>query len=153
MLQMIFMKKQMIGAAVVIVAVMLTAWMKPLKEILAPEKTVTKNISFAVYKADTYTSSVYNDASARLQVTVVKVRGNERSVVWQKNYDAKLLKQYPSAANAISQNVVIHNIAESKEHLEVLYTLTYDSKGSVMQLQDGKVISKGTKSGSLFINI
>ena len=134
-------------------AVMLTAWSKPLKEMVTPEKTVSKNISFAVYKADDYTSSVYNDASAKLQVTVVKVRGNERSVVWQKNYDAKLLKQYPSAANAISQNVVIHNIAESKEHLEVLYTLTYDSKGSVMQLQNGEIISKGAKEGRLFINI
>jgi hypothetical protein len=150
---MIYMKKQMMGAVVVIAAIMLTAWVKPLKEIIAPEKTVSKNISVAVYKADTYTSSIYNDASARLQVTVVKVRGNERSVVWQKNYDAKLLKQYPSVENAISQNVVINNIAESKEHLEVLYTLTYDSKGSVMQLQNGEVISKGKNSGKLFINI
>jgi hypothetical protein len=88
-----------------------------------------------------------------LQVTVVKVRGNERSVVWQKNYDARLLKQYPSAENAISQNVVINNVVDGKENLEVVYTLTYDSKGSVMQLQDGKVISKGVQNGRLFINI
>jgi len=147
------MKKQTIGLVVVIAVVMLAAWSKPLKEMITPEKTVSKNISFAVYKSDNYDASIYNDASARLQVTVVKVRGNERSVVWQKNFDAKLLKQYPSAANAISQNVVIHNVVDNKEHLEVLYTLTYDTKGSVMQLQDGQVISKGVKCGSLRINI
>ena len=153
MLQMIFMKKQIIGAAVVIIAIMLTAWSKPLKEIIAPEKTISKNIRFEIFKTDNYTSSIYNDASAKLQVTVVKVRGTERSVVWQKNYDAKLLSQYPNAANAISQNIVIPNVADNKEHLEVLYTLTYDSKGSVMQLQDGAVISEGAKNGNLSINI
>lgn len=132
---------------------MLTAWSKPLKEMIAREKTISKNIRFEIFKTDNYTSSIYSDASARLQVTVVKVRGAERCVVWQKNYDAKLLSQYPSAANAISQNIVIPNVADNKEHLEVLYTLTYDSKGSVMQLQDGAVISKGAKNGNLSINI
>lgn len=153
MVQMIFMKKQIIRVVVIAVAVILVAWHTPLRILLTPEKTTNKNISFAIFKADTYASSIYNDASAKLQVTVVKVRGTERSVVWQKNYDAKLLNQYPTAANAISQNITIPNVADNKEHLEVLYTLTYDSKGSVMQLQDGAVISKGVKNRKLSINI
>lgn len=132
---------------------MLTAWSKPLKEMINPEKAINKNISFEVYKTANYSSAVYHDASAGLQVTVVKVKGNERKVVWQKNYDARLLEQYPSAANAITQSVVIHNVVDSKEHLEVLYTLTYNSKGSVMQLQDGKVICSGIQGSRLFINI
>jgi hypothetical protein len=147
------MKKQITGIAVAAMVVMLAAWSKPLKEMVTAEKTVSKNISFEVYKANNYSSAIYNDASARLQVTVVKIRGAERRVVWQKNYDAMLLKQYPSMQNAIRQNVVINNVVDSKEHLEVVYTLTYDSNGSVMQLQDGKVISNGTQNGRLFINI
>ncbi len=146
------MKKQLSGLVVITAALMLTAWIKPIKELITPEKAISKNISFEVYKASNYTAAIYNDASARLQVTVVKVRGNERSIVWQKNYDAKLLNQYPSAENAFSQNVVINNVVDSKEHLEVFYTLTYDSKGSVMQVQDGEVIAKGAKNGRLFIN-
>jgi hypothetical protein len=120
---------------------------------MTTEKTVSKNISFAVYTAANYNSNIYNDASAKLQVTVVKVRGTHRSTVWQKSYDAKLLKQYPSLEHAIAQNVVINNVVDSKEHLEVVYTLTYDTKGNELQLQDGTVISKGEKDGKLFINI
>ena len=120
---------------------------------MTPEKAVSKNISFAVYKAGDYNSNIYADASARLQVTIVKVRGSKRSIVWQKSYDAKLLNQYPSLQNAIAQNVVINNVVDSKEKLEVVYTLTYDSKGSQLQLQDGTTINKGEKDGKLFINI
>ncbi len=147
------MKKQLIWLPVVIAAVLLTAWNKPLREMMTPEKAVSKNISFAVYKAGDYNSNIYADASARLQVTIVKVRGSKRSIVWQKSYDAKLLNQYPSLQNAIAQNVVINNVVDSKEKLEVVYTLTYDSKGSQLQLQDGTTINKGEKDGKLFINI
>ena len=150
---MTFMKKQIIRVVVIAVAVILVAWHSPIAALITPEKTTSKNIQVEIYKGEAYTSSVYTDASARLQVTVVKVRGNRRSIVWQKNYDAKLLSQYPSAANAISQNILIPNVADNREHLEVLYTLTYDSKGSVMQLQDGTVIAKGVKNGKLSINI
>lgn len=147
------MKKQIIWLPVAIAAILLTAWNKPLREMLAPEKTVSKNISFAVYKTGEYNSNIYADASAKLQVTIVKVRNNTRSIVWQKSYDAKLLSQYPSLENAIAQNVVINNVVDSKEKLEVVYTLTYDSKGSELQLQDGTTIDKGQKDGKLFINI
>ena len=133
-------------------AAMLTAWSKPLNELLSPDKIISKNIRLEIYKGDNYTSTVYNDAFAKLQVTV-KVRGYKRCIVWQKQYDAKLLSQYPSAANAISQNVVIPNVADRNEHLEVVYTLTYDTKGSVMLLQDGTVVAKGVKTNMLAITI
>jgi len=149
---MIFMKK-IFWLPVAVVVVLLAAWSKPVKEMMNQEKMVSKNISFAVYKTGNYTSKVYDEASAKLQVTVVKIRGNKRSIVWRKDYDAKLLKEYPSLENAFSQNLVISNVVDSKEQLEVVYTLTYDSKGSVIQLQNEEVISKGAKDGKLFINI
>ncbi len=138
-----------VGAAVVLLA----AWSKPLIATINFEKPVSKNISFAVYTNSSYSSSVYNAASAKLQVTVVKVRGNKRSTVWQKEYDAKLLKDYPSLQNALAQKVTISNVVDSKDHLEVLYTITYNSNGSQIQLQDGAVVAKGAKNGNLFINI
>jgi len=138
-----------VGAAVVLLA----AWSKPLIATINFEKPVSKNISFAVYTNSSYSSSVYNDASAKLQVTVVKVRGNKRSTVWQKEYDAKLLKDYPSLQNALAQKVTISNVVDSKDHLEVLYTITYNTNGSKLQLQDGAVVAKGAKNGNLFINI
>jgi hypothetical protein len=148
------MRKQLTGLVVLATAtVLLAAWSKPIKSMITPEKTTDKNISFAVYKTDEYSSAVYDDASAKLQVTVTKVRGNERTVVWQKNYDAMLLKQYPTLQNALNQNVLIPGVVDGKDHLEVSYTLTYDSKGSVMQLQDSREISSGAVTGRLFINI
>ncbi|HWB24539.1 MAG TPA: hypothetical protein VG738_03620 [Chitinophagaceae bacterium] len=138
-----------VGAAVVLLA----TWSKPLIATIHFEQPVSKNISLAVYTDNSYTSKIYDDASARLQVTVVKVRGGKRTTVWQKEYDAKLLKDYPTLQNALSQKVVVNNVVDSKEHLEVYYTVTYDDNGSKVQLQDGTVIAKGSNNGKLYINI
>ena len=147
------MKKQLIWLPVVLAVVMLAAWSKPLKEMMTSEKTVSKNISFAVYKADNYSSSAYADASAKLKITIVKARGTKRSIVWQKEFDAKALNQYPSLEKAVAQKVIVNNVVDSKDKLYVVYTLTYNDKGSEMQLRDGAVIAKGEKSGKLLINI
>ncbi|HVX49032.1 MAG TPA: hypothetical protein VHB48_02710 [Chitinophagaceae bacterium] len=138
-----------VGAAVVLLA----AWSKPLIATIKFEKPVSKNISLAVYTANSYTSKIYNDASAKLQVAVVKVRGRNRTTVWQKEYNAKLLKDYPSLQNALSQKVVVNNVVDSKEHLEVIYTITYNDNGNKMCLQDGATIAKGNNNGQLYINI
>jgi len=147
------MKKQLVWLTVVIAAVMLAAFNKPLKEIIAPEKPVSKNISLAVYSSDNYKASIYANASASLQVSIVSVRNGERKLVWQKNYDARLLNQYPSLANALAEKVVVNNVVDSKDKLEVIYTLTYTDNGNHLQLQDGTIINKGQKDGRLFINI
>jgi len=147
------MKKQLVWLTVVIAAVMLAAFNKPLKEIIAPEKTVSKNISLAVYSKDDYKASIYSNASASLQVSIVKVRNGERKLVWQKSYNARLLKDYPSLTNALAEKVIVNNVQDSKDKLEVIYTLTYTENGNQLQLQDGTIINKGQKDGRLFINI
>ena len=124
-----------------------------MKEMMTPEKAVSKNISFAVYKADNYNSNVYADASAKLNITIVKVRGTKRSIVWQKDFDAKALNKYPSLEKAVAQKVIVNNVVDSKDKLYVVYTLTYNDKGSEMELRDGTIIAKGENSGKLMINI
>src|SRR5690242_6461475 len=106
----------------------------------ATEKSVNKNISFAVYKGNNYASEVYNNTSATLHIIITKVRGNNRSIVWDKTFDAKLLKQYPSLENALTQQVTVPNVLDKKEHLEVTYVLTYNSNGSELQMQNGTVV-------------
>lgn len=110
------------------------------KENTATEKTVNKNIAFAVYKGNNYTSDVYNNTSAKLHITITKVRGTNRTVVWDKTFDAKLLKQYPSLENALTQQVTVPNVLDKKEYVEVTYTLTYDSNGTQLQMQNGTVV-------------
>jgi len=106
----------------------------------APEKTVNKNISFAVYKGNNYASEAYNNTSATLHIVITKVRGSNHSIVWEKTFDAKLLKQYPSLENALTQNVTVPDVLDKKEHLEVTYTLTYNSNGNELQMQSGTVV-------------
>lgn len=147
------MKKQLVWFAAAIAVLVLAAFTKPVKQILHPEQAISKNISLAVFSNDNYKASIYAHASASLQVSIVKNRGGERKLVWQKNYDAKLLTQYPSLANALSEKVVVNNILDSKDKLEVIYTLTYKDNGNSLQLMDGTIITKGQKDGKLFINI
>ena len=103
---------------------------------ITSEKTVNKNISFAVYKGNNYASDIYNNTSAKLHITITKVRGTNRTVVWDKTFDAKLLKQYPSLENALTQQVTVPNVLDAKERIEVTYTLTYNSNGTELQMQN-----------------
>jgi hypothetical protein len=110
------------------------------KRSAAAQKIVNKSISFAVYKGNNYTSEIYNNTSAKLHILIEKVRGKSRTIVWDKTFEAKLLKEYPALENALSQKVTIPNVLDNKEHLEVTYTLTYNSNGSELQMQSGTVV-------------
>ena len=147
------MKKHLLWFTVVLVAAALAIFHTQVAAWIAPEKPVSKSISLEVYKADDYSAAIYNDASAKLRVTVTKVSGKNRTIVWDKTFDALQLRQYPSLKNAISQKVVIGNVFDSKEHLEVIYTLTYNSKGNVLEMQNGVLVSKGNPGGKLTISI
>ncbi len=147
------MKKHLLLWLSAVMVIALAIFQRQVGEVIVPEKPVSKNISFAVYAANDYSSPVYKDASAKLRITVTKVKGCSRTIVWDKTYDAKQLHDYPSFQHAMSQKVVINNVLDSREKLEVVYTLTYDNKGSVMQMYNGTVVSKGEQTGQLLINI
>src|SRR6266487_4143940 len=87
------------------------------KENAASGKVVNKSILFAVYKGNNYASEVYNNTSAKLHITIVKVRGKNRTTVWDKTFNAKLLKEYPALENALSQQVTVPNMLDNKEQI------------------------------------
>ena len=123
---------------------------QPVKQ-MNETKPVEKSISIEVYKGSQYASDIYANTSAQVHIIVEKVNNKgERTVIWD-TISAKLLKQYPSEGQALQQHIVIPNVNERKEHLEVTYILTYNSKGSELQMQDGMVVSG--KSGKLDISI
>ena len=105
------------------------------------KKTVDKRVSFAVYKGNNYTSRVYNEAYAKLHVSIEIVRRNNRTTVWEKTYDAKLLKQYPDFKHSFTQQVTIHDLVEKKEHLEVAYTRIYNWRDSELEIQNATIVS------------
>jgi hypothetical protein len=125
---------------------------KPIKQATQPQ-LVNKNVSVAVYKGSSYTSGVYNNTSAQVHIIVEKVdTKGQHTIVWDKKLDSRYLSQYPSAENALKQNITIPGINEKKEYLVVHYTLTYNSKGSELQMQDGTIV-KDNNSGKVDISI
>jgi hypothetical protein len=145
------MKKHLLWFSVVVV-IAVAAMSKQVKEVITPAKPVEKSVSFALYKGSDYASDVYNSTSAMVHITIEKVSGKTRNTVWEKTFDAQMLKQYPSLQEAIAQTVKVPNVFDAKEHLEVSYTLTYNSKGSELQMQNGMVV-KGNGTDKVYIGI
>ena len=120
---------------------------------LAPEKAISKNFNLEVYKSNDYLSAIYNDATAKICITITKVRHDSRIIVWNKTFDAIQLKQYPLFEDALLQKVAINNVFDNKEHLEVFYTICYNSNGAILEIQNGILVSKGTTDSTLTISI
>ena len=78
--------------------------------------------------------------------------GNCRTQVWSQTLDAKMLKEYPSAEQALAETVMVPKVF-SKENLQVTYTITYDSDGSELQMQSAEIVSGNTKETKLSISI
>jgi hypothetical protein len=145
------MKKHLLWLSVVAV-VTVAAMSKQVKAVIAPAKPVEKSVSFALYKDNNYAADIYNSTSAKVHITIEKVNGRSRKTVWEKTFDAQMLKQYPSLQDAVAQTVNVPNVFDAKEHLEVSYTLTYNSQGSELQMQNGIVV-KGNGSDKVYIGI
>src|SRR6266498_46133 len=104
-------------------------------------KKVDKTISFTVFKENNYRAKVYDNTYAEIHIGLEKVRGKNRTPLWDTTFDAKLLKQYPSIENAISRKITVEKVVDKKEHLEIKYLIIYNSKGSILQMQNGSFIT------------
>jgi hypothetical protein len=118
-----------------------------------PTNTVSKNINVEVYKNASYISPAYKNTFATLQVTVVRVNGKERDIVWQHTYKPTELKDFPGVDKPMTQKISIPNVNDKKEKLEIYYQVSYNSQGSVLNLLNTAVIEKGQKTGKLSIEI
>lgn len=119
----------------------------------SPVAPVSKNIDVEVYKTASYISSAYENSTATLQVTVVRVKGNQRDTAFQHTFQRKQLKDFPESDKPMVQKIIIPNVNDRKEKLEIYYRLTYDSKGSVLNFLNTTTIGKGQQSGKLNIQI
>jgi hypothetical protein len=125
---------------------------RPVKE-TAETKLVNKNISFTVYKSSSYTSVVYNNTSAQVNIIVEKVNTKgQHQIVWDKKLAQKYLSEYPVAENALKQNITISNLDGKKEYLLVQYIVTYNSKGSELQMHSSTVLT-ANNTGNVDISI
>ena len=114
---------------------------------------VNKHISVEVYKTASYLSPVYSNATASLEVTIVRVKNNKKDTVWQHSFKPTELKDFPASDKPITQKISIPNVNDSKETLEVYYKVTYNSQGSILNYWNITIIGQGQQSGKLDIKI
>jgi len=117
------------------------------------EVSVIKNIDVEVYKTSSYVSPAYANATAQLEVTVVRIRNNKKDTVWQHSFQPTELKNFPESNNPLLQKITIPNVNDRKEKLEIYYKVTYDSKGSILNYWNITTIGKGQQTGKLHIQI
>ena len=114
---------------------------------------VSKNINVEVYKTASYVSPAYANATATLEVTVVRVRGNKRDTAFQHTFQPTELKNFPASDKPLIQKISIPNVNDKKEKLEVYYKVSYNSQGSVLNAWNIATLGKGQQSGKLHIQI
>lgn len=117
------------------------------------EKAISKKISVSIARDTNYTGNAYDMSKASVHVIIFKVKDHKQVVLWDKSYDTIPLKSYPTLGNALHSDVTVSNILDRKEKLYVTYIITYNTKGSIMRIENGTALLKGEKEGKLFINI
>lgn len=104
---------------------------------------VNKEIDLAIFTDNNYSSAAYDSSLAQVEVTVKKVIGNSYYTIASKKYDAMQLKQFADVRNAITDKMSIQNVQNNSEYLVVTYTITYNTKGSVLTSEKYEVIGEG----------
>ncbi len=80
---------------------------------------VNKEINLSIFSNNNYSTAAYDDAQATVKVTVSKVSENKTVVIGKKTYNALQLKQFPSAADAISKKFMVSGNLSGNELLMV----------------------------------
>jgi exosome complex RNA-binding protein Rrp42 (RNase PH superfamily) len=116
------------------------------------QSSADKTINMQVYTTNNYSSKVYDGSTAALYISVNKTAKNKSEVVMEKTFPSMPLQYFPDAVNAFKDSILVAGVKQ-EEALNVSYTLTYNSNGSVVQMQGSEVITGNQKDGKLLINI
>lgn len=143
--------KKIIIITVIILAAVIAAF-TPVKY-FTKEQPVSKEINLAISSNNNYSSAAYSDAKASVHVIITKLEGNRQTVVSDEVYNDLQLSQVPTNGNAINSKIVIPNVFNKREKLVVTYTITYDSRGSIIQLCNGTVASDKSNTEKIEIHI
>jgi hypothetical protein len=98
--------------------------------VIVPEKLVTKTVEFSMFLANNYTAPIFKKSSAKIVLTVYKLKGNSQEILWQIVVDKGNLKNYPSYEKSLFRKVSIYNIHEQSESVVASYKVIYDTRGS-----------------------
>ncbi len=80
------------------------------REMITPEKPMTKTIRFSVYASGNYSKSIYKQSEAKILLSIWKYKGQLREQVWEGTIDAGKLRDFPSADNALLREVNLYDV-------------------------------------------
>ena len=116
------------------------------------ESAADKTINMAVFTSNDYTAKIYEGTTAGLSITVKKTQLEKNVVVLEKTFPSMPLQFFPDAVNAFKDSIQVAGV-KNEESIEISYTLTYNSNGSIIQMQGNEVIAGANKHGLVTINI
>ncbi len=136
-----------------ILVVLTASFQTPIKELICPEKPISKTINFKIAPAATYQHKAYAHSFAALHITVIKLKGNRIDTLIEKEYPDFKLSKLTSYSKEFHQIVRIPKVVDSKEQIIFLYNVTYKSKGSSLKVPNANWITRGTTESDIQISI
>jgi hypothetical protein len=134
-------------------AVITASFHAQVKKLVIRERKVSKNIDMTISTKNNYSSNTYKYCEAKIDYTVIKVRGSMIDTLIQRQFLPFKLKELPSFAKSFDEKITIKDVAERKERIIINYTVTYYSKGSILRINHEKLVPKGVDVDSLKIQI
>lgn len=114
---------------------------------------VQKDISVSMFTSNDYSFAAYKDAKASVEIVISKVNNNKVTVLNKTSFSALQLKQYPSAAKAVTNTVKVNSNLKSSDMLMITYTIFYNSNGNILKHETNELISKESATDHININI
>ena len=75
------------------------------QDIIKPEQPVTKTIQFSIFAGSKYSSALYKQSKAKVELSIWKYSKSNTELVWHTTIDQGRLKNYPGADEAIFREV------------------------------------------------
>jgi hypothetical protein len=124
-----------------------------IKDIIVPEKPVSKTLEIAMYAKADYSQEIYKGSKAKVHVTISKYRNKKFEVVYDTTLEAGDLNNLPSQENAFVKAIQVNNFYENKELLVATYTISYESNGSVIKYDKHILIPESKGKRELAVTI
>ncbi len=131
--------KKLVFIPLLITTIGLSVFYKNITGFFLPEKPVNKELNLSIATAANYHSRAYENAQASVRVSIYKIRGKQKMLIWEKTFDTLQLKRYPDYRSPMVNSITIPNVVSNREKIIVVYTITYNTQGSILQMANGKV--------------
>jgi hypothetical protein len=145
--------RKIIFTLILSMAVITASFHAQVKKLVIRENKVSKNIDMTISTKSNYSSKAYKYCDARIDYTVIKVRGRQRDTLVQKHVQPFKLKELHSFAKTFNEQIAVHNVAERREQIVISYTVTYASKGSELRVNHEQLVPRGVMADSVRIHI